>query len=129
MPKLLTALILSMSLVTSPVYAEHGHNRDRDRGHHDHGHHQRYKHDKHDDDNSSAWAGVALIGAIAGLALLADRDEPTYNQPSYAEPAYPSYTPPQPAANVWYYCQSSGAYYPYTRACPEGWQAVPAGGY
>ena len=130
MPKLLTTLIVSLTLITSPAYAEHGYNRDR--GHRDHGHHERYKHhshDKHDNDNSSVWAGVALIGAIAGLALLADRNEPTYNQPSYVEPAYPSYTPPQAASNVWYYCQSSRAYYPYTRACPEGWQAVPAGGY
>ena len=62
MPKLLTTLIVSLTLITSPAYAEHGYNRDR--GHRDHGHHEHYKHhshDKHDNDNSSVWAGVALI--------------------------------------------------------------------
>ena len=127
MPKLLTALVISMSLVTAPVYAEHG---DRDnRNHRENRHHEHYKHNQHADDNGSAWAGIALIGAIAGLALLADRDQPAYKQAAYVEPGYPAYSPPQPASDIWYYCQSSAMYYPYAKACPEGRQAVPAGGY
>jgi len=45
---------------------------------------------------------------------------------------------PQPApqaapnpANFWYFCQASGAYYPYVQQCPGGWQRVsptPPGG-
>ncbi len=31
-----------------------------------------------------------------------------------------------PAANVWYFCQSANAYYPYVTQCPEGWRVVPA---
>ena len=124
MPKLLTALVISLSLVTAPAYAEHG-----DRGNRNHGHHEHYKHNEHDNGNGSAWAGIALIGAIAGLALLADRDEPAYNQAAHVESGYPAYSPPQPTSDTWYYCQSSAMYYPYAKACPEGWLTVPAGGY
>ena len=128
MLKLFPTLAISLALIANPVYADHNRGRD-DRDHQSHSQHNRH-YDNHNDkhhDNGSAWAGVALIGAIAGLALLADNNEP--KQPVYVEPAYPQYSPPQPGGNVWYYCQSSGIYYPYTRACPEGWQAVPAGGY
>ena len=43
-------------------------------------------------------------------------------------PVYSAPPRPMPLANddTWYYCGSSGQYYPYTDACPEGWQAVPA---
>ena len=34
--------------------------------------------------------------------------------------------PPQPAGPVWYYCHSPAGYYPYVRACPTGWETVPA---
>lgn len=37
-----------------------------------------------------------------------------------AEPA------PSQAANDWYYCAASQAYYPYVNECPGGWQRVPA---
>lgn len=30
-----------------------------------------------------------------------------------------------PKAN-WYYCPEERAYYPYVKACPKGWEAVPA---
>ena len=55
------------------------------------------------------WAGPAVVGAVGGYALMAPR-------PVYAAPA----------ANVWYYCQSYGAYYPSVQYCPEGWMPVPA---
>jgi hypothetical protein len=28
--------------------------------------------------------------------------------------------------SVWYYCEASASYYPYTPECPSGWKAVPA---
>ncbi len=28
-------------------------------------------------------------------------------------------------AGYWYYCAGAGAYYPYVRECPGGWQRVP----
>ncbi len=52
-------------------------------------------------------------------------------------PAYGSYTSTwaqqpdpvyvqQPEASPWYYCTASKAFYPQVRACPGGWQQVPA---
>lgn len=41
-------------------------------------------------------------------------------------PAQPPATVVQPAANVWYYCESSKTYYPYVSSCAEGWKQVPA---
>ena len=117
MQKLLVTVVTSLALVAFPAYADHGH----ERGNYE-----------HHGDRSSAWAGVAAIGAIAGLAILAEQSRPVYTTPAYVEPVYlapVNYVPPQPASNVWYYCQSSAMYYPYTKACPDGWQAVPAGSY
>ena len=54
-------------------------------------------------------------------------------QPQYAPPPAPQVAPqaaPNPAS-FWYYCQGSGAYYPYVQQCPGGWQRVsptPPGG-
>jgi hypothetical protein len=57
----------------------------------------------------------------------------------YAAPIYPypavvadtyvaddDYAPPPSAGPVWYYCHGPQGYYPYVRACPSGWQMVPA---
>ncbi len=79
------------------------------------------------------WIGPAAILALTGLAVGAA----AYSNNVYATPApAPVYTPPAPvyvappaplpANQLWYYCQSSSQYYPYTNACPEGWIAVPA---
>jgi hypothetical protein len=56
---------------------------------------------------------------------------PFYYPPPYYDPYYyyappveyvePSPAPPQ---QYWYYCPSAGAYYPYVRDCPGGWQKV-----
>jgi len=39
------------------------------------------------------------------------------------QPVLPAAPPP---AQYWYYCDASGAYYPYVPTCPSGWRAVPA---
>lgn len=42
-------------------------------------------------------------------------------------PVYIEQAPPQrqaDAANYWYYCGASNAYYPYVKECPSGWQRV-----
>lgn len=56
-----------------------------------------------------------------------------YSAPVYPYPApYSRSTivierePEPPQESIWYYCNSSRAYYPYTLVCPEGWQTVPA---
>ncbi|MGO8753821.1 MAG: hypothetical protein ACLQHK_01145 [Gallionellaceae bacterium] len=32
----------------------------------------------------------------------------------------------QPHQQVWYFCATANAYYPYVSSCPSGWQTVPA---
>lgn len=56
----------------------------------------------------------------------------------YPAPVYPypdPYEPPvvveqapseSPPPQYWYYCESSGNYYPYVSTCREGWKKVPA---
>ena len=137
MKKTIVLALASLSLATLPAYADHGNGR--------------WNNGRHDD-RSAMWAGVAAIGAVVGLAILAEHNRPTYaasppmypdagyqtaaypptvyQQPAYQGPV--AYTPPQPyapqqpVANLWYYCPSSAMYYPNTQYCPEGWQAVPA---
>ena len=79
----------------------------------------------------SGWVGPAAVLAIAGMAIGAAAYSNAYAAPSpvYAAPTYvpaPVYSAPPARGDIWYYCGSSGQYYPYTNACPEGWQAVPA---
>ncbi|MBL6751921.1 MAG: OmpA family protein [Nevskia sp.] len=85
-----------------------------------------------------------LLGAVS-LGALADRVHvgvgigigPGYYYPGpyyYPPPAYYYPDPPvvvqqpstvTPAAQSWYYCDQSGAYYPYVSTCPGGWRTVP----
>ena len=57
---------------------------------------------------------------------------PAYSYPVYPAPyAYSGYAETavpaaSPAPSTWYFCRSSGAYYPYASSCAEGWQQVPA---
>lgn len=97
-------------IANTPALADWGH---RHGGHRGPSHHQGHR-------GGGNWIGPAAVLAIAGLAIGAT----AYNR-AYAEPA-PVYTAPPPNPGVWYYCGSSGQYYPYTNICPEGWQAVPA---
>ncbi|MFN4340772.1 MAG: hypothetical protein ACK4FE_01905 [Azonexus sp.] len=75
------------------------------------------------------WVGPAAVLAIAGLAIGAAAYNNAYAAPApapvYVQPA-PVYVAPPASSSLWFYCGSSGQYYPYTHACPEGWQAVPA---
>ena len=109
--------IAALSLIALPAQADRGYGRGG--GHHGGG--------------GSGWAGLAIFGAITGLAIMAERTRPIYVDPYYAGPPSPVYVERQPEpmappsnSSNWYYCGSSAMYYPYTQACPEGWQAVPA---
>ncbi len=122
MRRIFIAFLASISLVALPAYADRGYHGGR--AYSGHGHHRHHGH------GGAIWPGVAVVGALTGLALLSQR--PVYAAPYYAEPVYvapPLYRAPPVAASTWYYCQSSAMYYPYTRACPEGWQRVPAQAY
>lgn len=126
MRKFIVPLITALALAATPAYADRGHGG----GYRDGGGHRSHH---HRGGGSSIWPGVAIIGAIAGMAILAERSRPVVVDPYPSYPAQPVYVEPPvvvaPAranAQAWYYCQSSAMYYPYTQACPEGWQAVPA---
>lgn len=103
-------LALSMTLaLSSAASADAYHHRGRHYSHHHHGNH---------------WGGTAALLAITGVAVGAS----IY---SYNQPPAPVYNPPPrviyaPPANpgIWYFCHSSGQYYPYVRQCYEGWEAV-----
>lgn len=111
-----SALCLATALVlgsTGTAHAEHY--RDYRPAHHHHHHHRHHGH-------RADWLGPTALLAITGLAIGAV----AYGQsPPQVYTVPPRPMPPPPRGN-WYYCYSSGQYYPYTRYCPEGWQAVPA---
>ena len=76
---------------------------------------------------------IGLAGAVIGAAASQNDPPPrayvappvTYvPQATYVAPAVVVPAAPPPPANMWYFCQSSGQYYPYTQRCPEGWQLV-----
>jgi hypothetical protein len=122
MQKLVITFITALSLAALPAYADRGNG------------HGGYNH--HGGGGGAAWAGLAVVGALTGLAIMAERSRPVYVEPYYVERVYseplaytapPVYSvPARPVPENWYYCRSSAMYYPYTNACPEGWQAVPA---
>lgn len=89
--------------------------------------------------------GFGHVGAVVGGAIVAGAllSAPwayagTYYYPSY--PAVVEVAPPAPtvyieqpravqpavadAGSWWYYCNESGAYYPYVRECANPWQRV-----
>lgn len=124
MRKFVVPLIAALALAALPAHADRGYYGRGGNGYHGGG-------------GVSPWAGLAVFGALAGLAIMAESSRPVYVDPYNAGPAYAPqevYIEGQPEAGVlqanpagaWYYCASSAMYYPYTKACPEGWQAVPA---
>ena len=124
MRKFVVPFIAALALAALPAHADRGYYGRGGTGYHGGG-------------GVSPWAGLAVFGALAGLAIMAESSRPVYVDPYNAGPAYAPqevYIEGQPEAGelqanpagAWYYCASSAMYYPYTKACPEGWQAVPA---
>lgn len=115
-----TALCLAISLALGTAGTAQA-----DWGRHDgyRHHHQEYRH------GGSDWVGPAALLAITGLAIGAAAYSQASAAPAYQAPVYVAPPPPVPVqvpleSGNWYYCGSSGQYYPYVRYCPEGWQAV-----
>lgn len=96
-----------------------------DWGRHDRGYrdYEPMRHQHHR--GGSGWVGPAAVLAIAGLAIGTAVASQSYYAPAPVYSAPPPRPMPSANYNTWYYCGSSGQYYPYTNACPEGWQAVP----
>ena len=114
--KLTTAICLGISLVLSTAGTAQA-----DWGRH--GGHHRPPPPRHHHHDRSDWVGPAAVLAITGLAIGAAYNsrpaEPNY----YVAPPRAIQAPP-PDTGSWYYCGSSGQYYPYTNYCPEGWQSI-----
>ncbi len=118
--KILCAAI-SLTLVTAgSANADWG----RHNGYRQGGHDYRHQNQSH----RHGWAGPAALLAITGLAIgatayAAANPAPVYAPaPVYVAPPRAVYQPQQ--TGNWYFCGSSGQYYPYVRHCPEGWQEV-----
>lgn len=45
---------------------------------------------------------------------------------TYANPPQPMVLAAQAQPPVWYFCPSSGQYFPYVQSCTSGWQTQPA---
>jgi len=78
----------------------------------------------------AAPGGYAVTAPPAGTATYTEAPSaspaPPPPQPPQA-PSAPAAAPPASAANqMWYYCDSAKAYYPYVPECKEGWRPVPA---
>lgn len=119
--KKLSVLLLAL-LSISPAYADRGGWHGRGVGWHEHGW-------------GGGWVGPALIGGMVGYSLAYPYRYPypypyayPYPYPVYQQtyPVYTEPTPVQPAAPVWYYCDSAKGYYPYVPSCPEPWRPVPS---
>lgn len=121
--KNLIALTLTLSLALGSIE-----NAQADWGRHERAERHRDHHHHHEHRRGQNWAGPAALLAITGLAIGAA----AYNHATVAPvQSFPAYTPPpqrpiqmQPESGNWYYCESSGQYYPYVRYCPEGWLPV-----
>ena len=70
------------------------------------------------------WGVPAAVLAITGLAIGAAAYQSYQPRPAYVYSAPPQPVTPPPDSGNWYFCNSSGNYYPYVRVCPEGWQPV-----
>ncbi len=121
--KKITAFCLAALLAatgSAPAFADRG-------GHDGYRHYERHQHQRHHQGHRSHhdWIGPAAVLGIGGLIIGSAIASQYYAEPA---PVYRAPPPPAPRAayDTWYYCGSSGQYYPYTNACPEGWQAVPA---
>ena len=130
MRKFVVPFIAAMALAALPAHADRGYYGRGGNGYHGGSGY-------HGGGSVSPWAGLAIFGALAGLAIMAESSRPAYVDPYNAGPAYAPQevyiegppeagAPPTDPAGAWYYCGSSAMYYPYTKTCPEGWQAVPA---
>lgn len=123
---LITAAVLSTLAISGAALADRGSGYVGGRGGWHHGH-------------GFGHAGAFIGGTIVAGALLA----PWYYPGPYSYPSYPiavEVAPPAPtiyieqprasqpaaadAGSWWYYCNESGAYYPYVKECASPWQRV-----
>ena len=70
---------------------------------------------------------IYYVTAPGGYAVAAPPTVAAAPAPQAPPPPAPQASAPGAApSGVWYYCDSSKAYYPYVSECKEGWRQVPA---
>ena len=132
---ILSAMVIAIPLTAMADPHWHGniHNfHERDIHHWATGH---WYHGPHDGRLGWWW----VVGPVIDTALWYSYPAPVYPYPDPYAPAPVVVSPAQSqmiqqapqlaqptAPSVWYFCKSSGKYYPYTSVCPEGWKTVPA---
>lgn len=130
-PILMLIALLGVTFVMPNAWADdHGGRHDSGWNHdrHDSG----WNHDGHDwhGDRDGHWefgwhdGRLDWLWVVGGAVLLYNVTHPT---PVSQPPTVIVQTPAQvPTQAYWYFCPSSGSYYPYVKACPDGWQRVAA---
>ena len=123
LPVLILVTLLSGATVVSSAWAD---------GHADHDRRQSDDHGERGGHWGYGWHDGHLGWLwLAGSALLiynVTRPAPLPQPPTVIVQTMP-YAPPAAApaqAGYWYFCPSSGSYYPYVQTCPDGWETVPA---
>lgn len=122
MKKILGTLVMALSVGAVSTQALAG-------GPHGHGHKQQLRPSASYPHRSSDWLGPLIVLGIAGAAISAAANQPSYTPPpqvTYVTPTVTYMPPPQPVSAS-YFCNSVGQFYPYTNYCPEGWQLVYPG--
>ena len=116
-------LLLSVSLIGNAMADRGGHHYDR--GYRDHGGYRgHYSAPQQHHNHGRNWGVPAAVLAITGLAIGAAAYQNYQARPAYVYSAPPQPVAPPPDSGNWYFCNSSGNYYPYVQFCPEGWQPV-----
>ncbi len=70
--------------------------------------------------------GYYPYGYSAPVVVTQQAAPTTYMEQNTADQGYAPPSRQAAQSNDWYYCRKSEGYYPYVRACPDGWQRVPA---
>ncbi len=108
---------------------------DRHAGSYDRSYRSNRSYRNHDHTGAAVGAGLLLGASLLWLAQ--QPAPPPQRVVVMPPPAYQVVTPPPvivsppaprfapPPTEVWYYCRSSGAYYPYVPTCATPWEVVP----
>jgi hypothetical protein len=61
---------------------------------------------------------------MVGPPVVIQQSPPVFIERDPLPQAAPAPVTPPPPSGWWYFCPGAGAYYPYIRECPGGWQRV-----
>jgi hypothetical protein len=126
------AIFLSLLVLATTAWtpmAEAGRSDQRRYERHDR-HYRSHDHGYRDRSGVALGAGLALGASLLWLSTYSPPPSRpsrvvvvTSPPPVVIAPPAPRYAPPPP--EVWYYCRSEGAYYPYVPTCSTPWEVVP----